>query len=121
MDEKKLLPLCIAIQQYYESVNAPTKVLPASLTSTEEIFRLAGVHHLTISPHLLAQLAKPLPNDVVNSLFDVASTEPIPEPGTSYMNDPGKYLITFARDQGGASQAKLTEVCQSHYEKQGPV
>jgi hypothetical protein len=47
----------------------------------------------------------------VNSLFDAAPTEPVPEPDTSYLNDHGRYQITFARDRGGASQIKLTEVC----------
>lgn len=117
MDEQKLLPLCAAIQSYYKSINAPTKVLPASLTSTEEIFLLAGVDHLTIAPHLLAQLAQPM-STPVESLFDAAPTEAVPAPGVSYLHDPGRYQITFARDKGGASQIKLTEVCKpSDYER----
>lgn len=109
MDEQKLLPLCVAIQAYYKSVNASTKVLPASLTSVEEIYQLAGVDHLTIAPHLLAQLAQPMTGTIL-SLFDAPHTVPVPEPGISYLHDPGRYQITFARDCGGASQRKLTEV-----------
>jgi transaldolase len=112
VDEHKLLPLCVAIQSYYKSIKAPTKVLPASLTSTEEIFQLAGIDHLTIAPHLLEQLALPMSFDV-KSLFDVASAEPIPAPDTSYLHDYSLYQITFARDRGGTSQVKLTEVCTS--------
>lgn len=48
----------------------------------------------------------------VNSLFDAAPTEPVPAPDTSYLHDPGRYQITFARDRGGASQIKLTQVCE---------
>ncbi|KAJ6070314.1 hypothetical protein N7467_011633 [Penicillium canescens] len=87
---------------------APTKVLPASLTSAEEIYFLAGVDHLTIAPHLLSLLTQPYAGNV-NSLFDVAPTLPIPAKGISFVNDPGSYQITFARDLGCASQIKLTE------------
>ncbi|KAJ5317716.1 hypothetical protein PENANT_c004G01485 [Penicillium antarcticum] len=108
VDQAKLLPLCAAIQKHYKAINASTKVLPASLTSVEEIYFLAGVNHLTIAPHLLSQLNQPYTGNV-NSLFDVAPTLPIPAKGVSFVNDPGSYQITFARDLGGASQIKLTE------------
>ncbi|KAJ5831896.1 hypothetical protein N7474_000207 [Penicillium riverlandense] len=108
VDRAKLLPLCVAIQQYYKYINATTKVLPASLTSTAEIYSLAGVDHLTIAPHLLAQLTEPAPTST-KSLFDEAPTVPIPEPGTSFLNDPAKFQIVFVRDLGGASHIKLTE------------
>ena len=110
MDNEKLIPLCAAIQKYYKSIDSTTKVLPASLTSVEEIFLLAGVDHLTIAPGLLAQLTQPYAGNV-KSLFDIAPTLPVPAKGISFLNDPGSYLITFTRDQGGASQIKLTEVC----------
>lgn len=103
-----MLPLCAAIQKYYKSINSRTKVLPASLTSVEEIFLLAGVDHLTISPILLTQLTQPYVN--IKSLFDIEATLPIPARDVSFINDPGNYQITFTRDQGGASQIKLTEV-----------
>lgn len=70
---------------------------------------LAGVDHLTIAPYLLTQLAQSTPSDV-KSLFDVPPTVPVPTPGTSYINDVERYRITFARDLGGASSRKLTEV-----------
>ncbi|CAG8895735.1 unnamed protein product [Penicillium egyptiacum] len=110
VDNAKLLPLCAAIQKYYKSINSRTEVLPASLTSVEEIFCLAGVDHLTISPGLLRQLTQPFAGNV-KSLFDIAPTLPIPARGVSFINDRGSYQITFARDQGGDSQIKLTEVC----------
>jgi hypothetical protein len=109
VDNAKLLPLCAAIQKYYESISSRTIVLPASLTSVEEIFFLAGVDHITISPGLLTQLKQPYAGNV-KSLFDIAPTLPIPARGVSFINDRGSYQITFARDQGGASQIKLTEV-----------
>ena len=110
VDEAKLIPLCVAIQKYYKTINAPTHVLPASLTSVEEIFQLAGVDHLTIAPHLLNELSQ-TQSPAAKSSFDAAPTVPVTEPGTSYLNDHGRYQITFARDSGGASQRKITEVC----------
>lgn len=109
VDRENLTPLCVDIQQYYWSIKAPTKVLPASLTSIDQIFVLAGVDHLSIAPHLLAQLTQPVRANVP-SLFDSAPNEPVHLPGTSYLHDHGRYQITFARDKGGASQRKLTEV-----------
>lgn len=85
------------------------QVLPASLTSVDEIFLLAGVDDLTISPGLLTQLTQPYAGNV-KSLFDIEATLPIPERDVSFINDPGNYQITFTRDLGGASQIKLTEV-----------
>ncbi|OQE12321.1 hypothetical protein PENVUL_c001G09544 [Penicillium vulpinum] len=108
VDNAKLLPLCVAIQKYYNSINSRIKVLPASLASVEDMFALAGADHITISPGLLTQLTQPYAENV-KSLFDVAPTLPIPARDVSFMNDPGRYKITFARDQGGASQIKLTD------------
>ncbi|QQK43093.1 Transaldolase [Penicillium digitatum] len=108
VDNAKLLPLCAAIQNYYKSINSRTQVLPASLTSVEEIFLLAGVDHLTISPGLLTELTQPFAGNV-KSLFDIEATLPIPARNVSFINDPGNYQITFVRDQGGASPVKLTE------------
>ncbi|KAJ5512709.1 Aldolase-type TIM barrel [Penicillium fimorum] len=103
-----IAPYVNELKKYYKSINSPTKVLPASLTSVEEIFFLAGVDHLTIAPALLTQLTKPYVGNV-KSLFDIAPTLPIPTRGISFINDPGSYQITFSRDLGGASHIKLTE------------
>lgn len=109
VDNAKLLPLCRAIHQYYKSINATTQVLGASLTSTDEIFALAGIDRLTISPPLLLQLSQPMPASIP-SLYDAAPTEELPAPGTSYLNDAGRFQINFSRDLDGASHIKLTEV-----------
>lgn len=114
MDEAKLLPLCRAIQEYYKSINASTQLLAASLTSTDEIFALAGAAHITIPPNLLEQLTQPKPENTP-SLFDSAPTEELPAPGTSYLNDPGNFQITFSRDGNGSSHIKLTEVLSNNF------
>ncbi|KAF7123011.1 hypothetical protein CNMCM5793_001187 [Aspergillus hiratsukae] len=105
-DQNKLLFLCIEITRYYLEINAKTKVLPASLTSTDEIFCLAGVDHITILPHLLKELHQP------SSAFDQQSyfahdVEPPAE--HSFVNDESAYRIAFTRDLHGASEEKLTQ------------
>ncbi|KAL2220180.1 transaldolase [Thermoascus aurantiacus ATCC 26904] len=109
-DPNKLGPLCVAIQRYYTSIQAKTQVLPASLTSTDEILSLAGVHHITIGPGLLEQLSKlDSSTTTVKSLFDEEPSVPVPDSKISYLNDPATYRIVFTRDLGGASEEKLTQ------------
>lgn len=103
------------IQKYYESINAKTRVLPASLTSTSEIYALAGVDHITIAPGLLAQLAQANYTAEVQSLFDVAAGTGAGDVGKgkgkeSFVNDESAYRMAFTRDLHGASEEKLSQV-----------
>lgn len=111
------------IQKYYESINAKTRVLPASLTSTSEIYALAGVDHITIAPGLLAQLAEANSTPEVESLFDVGAaagtgvattTGDVGKEGKgkgeSFVNDESAYRMAFTRDLHGASEEKLSQV-----------
>lgn len=109
-DPNKLLPLCVAIQKYYKSVNAKTQVLPASLTSTDEIFAMAGVDHITIAPNLLQQLSQPDSVPQIQSLFDSDAPAVLPPSSLSFVNDESAYRLAFARDLHGASEEKLTQV-----------
>jgi hypothetical protein len=109
VDPGKLLPLCVSLQKFYESIGAKTQVLPASLTSTDEIYALAGVHHITISPGLLQQLSQPGFTSQTKSLFD--ADFPKPEAQTSYANRESVYRLEFSRAERGASEEKLTQVC----------
>ncbi|KAF7592059.1 hypothetical protein BBP40_000724 [Aspergillus hancockii] len=108
-DPNKLLPLCVTIQKYYESINAKTQVLPASLTSIDEIFAVAGVHHITITPNLLAQLAQPGSVPQIPSLFNSGTPAAFPSSPSSFVNDESAYRLAFTRDLHGASEEKLTQ------------
>lgn len=101
------------IQKYYESVNAKTQVLPASLTCTSEIYALAGVQHITIAPGLLAQLAQPSSAPEVQSLFDSGVGPSGTASGVSFINDESAYRLAFTRDLHGASEEKLLQVSDS--------
>jgi len=106
----------VEIQKYYKSINSKTLVLPASLTSTAEIYALAGVNHITIAPGLLAQLAEPnLESGAeVKSLFDVgvAAAGDVEKEGkgVSFVNDESAYRMAFTRDLHGGSEEKLSQV-----------
>ena len=90
-------------------MQAKTQVLPASLTSTSEIYALAGVQHLTIAPGLLEQLAQPNPVPEVQSLFD--SRVNTSGPGfVSFVDDESVYRMAFTRDLHGTSEEMLSQV-----------
>ncbi|KAL3458573.1 hypothetical protein BJX64DRAFT_266440 [Aspergillus heterothallicus] len=116
VDPQKLLPLCVSLQKYYEAIGAKTQVLPASLTSTDEIYALAGVHHITIAPGLLQQLSQQGFVLGTKSLFD---TE-FPEPDTqaTYVNRESVYRLEFSRAERGASEEKLTQAINIFCEMQ---
>lgn len=113
MDPQKLLPLCVSAQNYYEAIGVRTQVLPASLTSTDEIFALAGAHHITIAPGLLQQLSLPVSSPLPASLFDSELPSPSPKM-IPYVNDEAGYRIAFSRSENGAGEKKLIQVCSNH-------
>ena len=100
------------IQKYYESINAKTRVLPASLTSTSEIYALAGVDHITIAPGLLAQLAEPDSKSgaEVESLFDASAAAAEGHKRITFAKDESAYRMAFTRDSHGGSEEKLSQV-----------
>lgn len=94
----------------YEKHGFKTQVLPASLTSTEEIMALAGVHHITIAPGLLVQLAEAgVESNVTASLFDgeVGKEDHF----VSFKDDEKAFRIAFTRSVGGEGERKLSQVC----------
>ncbi|KAJ9302676.1 hypothetical protein DTO271G3_50 [Paecilomyces variotii] len=112
VDPAKLLSFCVSVQRYYKAIAVTkTKVLPASLTSTDEIFALKGVDHITIAPGLLEQLASPGSVPTTPSLFDQneSAFEPVPKAKISYLTDPVAYHLAFARDLNGESAGKLAQ------------
>ncbi|GLA90728.1 hypothetical protein AtubIFM57143_000335 [Aspergillus tubingensis] len=112
-DPSPLLHFSALVQKYYASIGSQTQVLPASLTSTNEIFALAGVQHITIAPGLLDELAKPLLEGKVpvESLFESPAVVEAAVPGkeVSYVGDEAGYRIAFTRDANGLSEEKLTQ------------
>ncbi|KAF4533797.1 putative transaldolase protein [Lasiodiplodia theobromae] len=112
-DPSPNLPLCATIQRYYTAHSLPTQVLPASLTSAAECMQLAGVHHITVAPALLRELAATKTGDdtpaaKAHSLFDDASAAhaPVP-PKLSYAGDEAGWRMALTRAGKGREEGKL--------------
>lgn len=114
VDNNKAQKLCFEAQKYYEKNDIKTQVLPASLTSIAEIMELAGVHHMTIAPALLEQLANtPASTLETASLFDQTPATFEPYTGRSFLNDEAAYRMAFTRSGSGEGERKLSQVCSA--------
>ncbi|OIW28149.1 aldolase [Coniochaeta ligniaria NRRL 30616] len=105
-DSDKGLTFCFQAQHYFETQGCKTKVLAASLTSIEEVMQLAGVHHITISPPLLAELAATTADgwkdrDVLGRELNHAS-EAIPL-------DESAWRMAFTRSKAGKNEGKIIQ------------
>ncbi|KAL5051166.1 hypothetical protein BDW71DRAFT_172427 [Aspergillus fruticulosus] len=109
VDPQKSLPLCVSAQNYYGAIGVKTRVLPASLTSTDEVFALAGAHHITIAPSLLRQLSTPVTGPLPPSLFDSEPLSPSRKVLVSYVNDEAGYRVAFSRSDNGSGEKKLVQ------------
>lgn len=85
-------------------------MLPASLTTTDEVLALAGADHITVAPPLLQLLSRP-ECAIPSSVFDNAVAQVPPPLKPLYMKDEAAYRIAFTRDLAGASEEKLSQVC----------
>ena len=91
-------------------------MLPASLTSIEEVMQLAGAHHITVSPPLLAELAATSAEDwegrgVVGQTLKNA---PVQLPAASKLldeviKDEAVWRLAFTRSNNGRSEGKIIQ------------
>jgi transaldolase len=101
------MDLCVHAHRLYSANKVKTKVLPASLTSIDEIMALAGVDHITISPQLLQEMVRtPASEKTKASLFDGEIEVP---PMLSFTNE-AEYRIAFTLSGKGEGERKLTQV-----------
>ncbi|EHL00800.1 putative Transaldolase [Glarea lozoyensis 74030] len=118
-DTHKAQRLCLEAQRYYEKYGYKTQVLPASLTSTEEIMELAGVHHITISPGLLKHLAeKKAEDNNTMSIFEKAPDGFEVAGKMSFANDEEGYMRAFEKAIGGEAVRKLDDAIRIFSEMQ---
>ena len=72
---------------------------------------LAGVHHITIAPALLRELAETLATSLKTvSPFDHTHATFEPQPLLSFRNDEAGYRIAFTRSGNGEGERKLGQV-----------
>ncbi|PYI13339.1 hypothetical protein BO99DRAFT_438353 [Aspergillus violaceofuscus CBS 115571] len=119
-DPARLLPLCPQIQTYYHAIGSQTKVLPASLTSTDEILSLAGVHHITIAPALLQQLAA-MPASAaaaVPNLFDTGPPLIDSERPVAFRDDEEGFRLAWSQEGRGEGEGRLGQAVSIFCEMQ---
>ena len=111
IDHNKAQHLCVEAQRYYENHKLTTQVLPASLTSIDEVMQLAGVHHITISPLLLAELSSTPASELkVPSLFDSAAADFNSLPLISFKENEANFRLAFNLRDDGEGARKLVQV-----------
>ncbi|KAI9741497.1 MAG: hypothetical protein M1818_004303 [Claussenomyces sp. TS43310] len=108
-DDAKLFDLCLDLQRYYERHGCRTQVLPASLTSVDEVMMLAGAHHITVGPALLRQLFDLEVLDDISIFGQPYSTAHLYSERQSYVNDEARYRMAFTRNGKGVAEEKLIQ------------
>lgn len=119
-DESKAFQFCGQAQAYYEKIGSKTKVLPASLTSIQEVMLLAGAHHITISPPLLAKLAETPANPwegETGKVFTEADKNPLDD-YSGILQDAPTWRLAFTRSANGQSEVKIIQAINIFCEKQ---
>ncbi len=91
--------------------------MPASLTSVDEVMRLAGTHHITVSPPLLTELATtptegwPGAASVGKAL--TAADTPVSDAEVRQLDiilhDESQWRLAFTRSDDGKSETKLIQ------------
>lgn len=115
VDENKAFDFCREAQAYYVARAHRTRVLAASLTSVDEVMRLAGVQHVTVAPGLLHELAAReassqdgeqlgayFAEGPANRSWESADYERL-------VKDESAWRLAFARSGFGASEGKIVQ------------
>ena len=87
------------------------------MKSIEECMAFAGVHHITIAPPLLEQLATTRTADVEHqypSLFDKDDVGQKIMEQKHYFEDESAFRMAVTRNDNGTSEAKLIQVSRIH-------
>ena len=99
--------LCVSAQKYFEFHQLKTRVLAASFTSIEDAMQLAGIHHLTLPPHLLEQLCNTsIADQYSKSLFQEDSQE-VPVVSAMLLHDREKFMTATERRNHKLSQVSF--------------
>ncbi|KAH8655244.1 transaldolase [Xylariales sp. PMI_506] len=121
VDEFKAFDFCASAQKYYEKIGSKTQVLPASLTSIQEVMMLAGAHHITVSPPLLTKLAEtpanPWEGDIGSAFRRGEQQTTFPD-YSGILEDEGAWRLAFSRSQSGKSEGKNIQAVNIFCEKQ---
>ncbi|ROV91502.1 hypothetical protein VMCG_09470 [Cytospora schulzeri] len=120
VDENKAFALCGLAQRYYRHIKARTQVLPASLTSIDDVLVLAGVDHITVSPPLLTELAatpaQGYKGGIGSALRAVESTQVDgKDKYEAILKDESAWRLAFTRSEAGKSEGKIIQAINIFY------
>ncbi|OTB02704.1 hypothetical protein M426DRAFT_322458 [Hypoxylon sp. CI-4A] len=120
VDQHKAFDFCGSAQRYYEKTGSKTKVLPASLTSIQEVMKLAGAHHITVAPHLLTKLAETPANPWEGDTGSVFKAGKEEEFGTysDVLEDESSWRLAFTRSLDGKAEGKIIQAINIFCDKQ---
>lgn len=120
VDENKAFGFCGVAQQYYRRIGTKAQVLPASLTSIDEVLVLGGVDHITVSPPLLAQLSETPFEGYKGDIGSVckAAQNTANEDYTAILQDESAWRLAFTRSGKGTSEGKIIQAINIFYEMQ---
>ncbi|KAI1372364.1 transaldolase [Hypoxylon crocopeplum] len=120
VDQHKAFGFCGSAQRYYEKIGSKTQVLPASLTSIQEVMKLAGAHHITVAPHLLTKLADTPANPWEGETRSVFADgiEEAPSDYSSIVEDESAFRLAFTRSQEGKAEVKNIQAINIFCDKQ---
>lgn len=97
--------------RYYKKHGIKTQVLPASLTSVDEIMKLKGVDHITISEGLLRQLIQGKADQwQEKSLFEEEVNGKEVGELMKWGDDEKGWRMAFTRSGNGEGERKLSQV-----------
>jgi transaldolase len=120
VDESKAFGFCGQAQRFYEKIGSKTQVLPASLTSIQEVMMLAGAHHITVAPPLLTKLAEtpanPWEGDTGSAFQNVA--EHSADEYAHILKDEGAWRLAFTLSNSGKYEVKNIQAINIFCEKQ---
>ncbi|KAI1800325.1 putative transaldolase [Daldinia bambusicola] len=120
VDQHKAFDFCGSAQRYYEKIGSKTQVLPASLTSIQEVMKLAGAHHITVAPHLLTKLAETPANPwegETGSVFKGQLEEKVGDHSEIVENE-SAWRLAFTRNQEGKAEVKIIQAINIFCDKQ---
>lgn len=114
VDEHKAFDLCREAQAYYLANSLSTQVLAASLTSVDEVMRLAGIQHVTVSATLLQQLADRDASLLDGTLGEYLAQGPDQKSWetrdyAALFEDYGAWRLAFTRHGFGTSEGKIVQ------------
>ncbi|KAI1393050.1 putative transaldolase [Hypoxylon trugodes] len=120
VDQHKAFDFCGSAQRYYGKIGSKTKVLPASLTSIQEVMMLAGVHHITVAPHLLTKLAETPANPWEGDTGSVIQNQSQEEFSdyNGIIEDESAWRLAFTRSQEGKAEVKIIQAINIFCDKQ---